>query len=52
MDTFTELKTMTKKQLKRELESVEEHIEQFSYGRYELYYREAVLRELEVRENK
>jgi hypothetical protein len=52
MDTFTELKTMTKKQLKQELVSVEEHIENFSYGKYELYYREAVLRELDARENK
>jgi len=44
-----ELKDMTKKELKEELIGINEHIDNFSYGRFELNYREDILREMEKR---
>lgn len=46
-----EIKDMTIKELKQELVSVEEHIDKFSYGSYELNYRDQLEKELERRSN-
>lgn len=40
---------MTKKELISELISVEEHIENCSYGRYELMYQSEIYKELDKR---
>ena len=48
---MNEIKDMTMKELKQELVSVQEHIDMFSYGRYELNYREQLEVELDRREN-
>jgi len=41
-----DIKDMSKKELIEELNAVEQHIELFAYGRYELNYREQLLMEL------
>ena len=43
------VKDMTIRELKKELIGVQEHINYFSYGRYELNYREQLENELERR---
>ena len=43
------LKDMTKKELGQELDGIEQHIAEFSYGKYELHYREAIYQEIERR---
>lgn len=45
-----ELKAMSKKELLQELDGIEHHIDNFSYGRFELNYREEILSEIERRD--
>lgn len=44
-----EIKDMNKKELIEELEGIEDHIENFSYGKSELFYREELYREIAKR---
>lgn len=44
-----EIKDMSDKELIKELEGIENHIENFSYGRSELIYREQLYKEIEKR---
>lgn len=44
-----EVKDMSDKKLIEELEGIEEHIENFSYGMSELMYREELYREINKR---
>lgn len=46
---MTDLTKLSKKALLKELESVEEHIDVCSYGKYELYLRDAIYKEIDRR---
>ena len=46
--TNKEIKDMSNAELKREWKSIEHHIKNFGYGKFELYYRQ----DLEVEMNK
>ena len=47
---MTEVKDMSEKELKEEWLAIESHIRNFAYGRFELNYREELLKEINKRE--